>query len=68
MTRHEANKEILAKLFEYVEKAPDQRFGQILRNLGVVREHYLDGIPAFWANDFYIESEDTLNNIIKETK
>ena len=34
--RHEANLQILAQLLKYVDDNPDQRFGQILRNTGVV--------------------------------
>lgn len=34
--RHEANLQILAQLLKYADDNPDQRFGQILRNTGVV--------------------------------
>ena len=36
MTRQEANREIVRILSAVVEDAPEQRFGQILANLGII--------------------------------
>lgn len=52
MTRQENNIEILEILLDYVKTHPDQRFGQILVNVGIVSG----------PNDvFYLESEEILD-------
>jgi hypothetical protein len=72
MTRFEANREIMKRLSKAIKDNPDQRFGQLLRNLGVVREQGYDvdqcGTPPRWVNEFNTESEFTLNNMIAEEK
>lgn len=54
MTRYQANKQILEKLAELVEKYPDWRFNQILSNTDVV----LEG-----QDMFYDESTETLERL-----
>lgn len=51
--RRESNNEILKILTEYVEKYPEQRFGQILYNFGF--------LP--YGDPFYEESVDTLERV-----
>ena len=67
MTRLEANRQLVNILAEVVEKNPDQRFGQILRNYAYVRENR--PVPAEsgfdWKNEFYLESEALLNRIYR---
>lgn len=61
MTRLEANIEILERLFEVVEKNPQLRFGEVLRNLGIVRELRLPMVSyPLWTNEFNTESTATL--------
>ena len=62
MKRQEANRLIVKILQQLVEKHPDWRFGQILRNSEAIRE-FRDPIhdtPIYWLNDFYTEPEQTL--------
>ena len=54
--RLEANREIIAKLAELVEKNPDWRFHQLLQNAGVEK-------PL--KDQFYEESEQTLETLKK---
>lgn len=57
--RQDANRELLKMLSEYIEKFPEQRFGQILVNYGFIDEN----------NDpFYEESVDTLNKCKSKLK
>lgn len=55
-----------------VEKYPDQRFGQIMRNYGVISQYKPPKeelvLPPLWQNDFYLESFDTLRRMESETK
>lgn len=53
MTRQEANKKILEKLSELVEKYPDQRFGQLLVNTNIVETNQVLG---------HIEADDPYND------
>ena len=53
LARRESNNEILKILTEYVEKYPEQRFGQILYNFGF--------LP--YGDPFYEESVDTLERV-----
>lgn len=57
MTRQEANLHILDVLFNHVNKNPDLKFCQILYNLGVVTKN---------SNEYNIESEATLNVLLKK--
>lgn len=54
MTRLEANRKILEKLSEIVERRPELRFQQILQNYEVVDPHY---------DAFYEKSNETLANL-----
>lgn len=66
MTRLKANREIMKMLSKAIRDNPDARFGQILRNLGVVRiTSNLDGLPT-WINEFNTESSVTLELMKKE--
>lgn len=56
MTRLEANRSILKKLSELVEKHPDWRFHQILMNFDIE-------IPG--DDKFYEESEETLKKLME---
>jgi hypothetical protein len=73
MTRQEANIRILGILAKAIIDRPDERFGQLLRNLGAVRERTRDNLGRQtvypeWVNEFNTESEFTLNNMIAEEK
>lgn len=64
MTRSEANKEIIKRLKAALKENPELRFGQALRNLGVVREMRLPMVhQPLWANSFNTESEETLKEM-----
>lgn len=52
--RLEANRAIVAKLAELVERNPDMRFHQLLQSVGVEK-------PP--EDQFYEESEQTLQNL-----
>lgn len=54
MTRLEANRKILEKLSEIIERRPDLRFQQILQNYEIVDPHY---------DAFYEESVETYANL-----
>lgn len=66
-TRTEANLELLNLLGDYIMNHPTQRFGQILRNLGVIREirsgFAPDSMPPQWVNDFNTESTEILRRV-----
>lgn len=61
------NKAIINKLQEIVEKYPDWRFGQILRNCDVVKETLIQPDSLVWKDEFNVESktiwERMCNNI-----
>lgn len=70
MTRKEANLAILAKLTEHVMLNPDTRFGQALRNLGVIvdfKDPIKDGPPE-WMNHFNEEPVSMLKRMETEEK
>ncbi|KKN98444.1 hypothetical protein LCGC14_0145460 [marine sediment metagenome] len=76
MKRQEANKLLAKMLSELVDKNPDLRFGQILRNFGFVYETSVKinpQLPAietetvYWKDEFYLESEDLAKRIIGPT-
>lgn len=58
MTRLEANRSILEKIANEVENNPEQRFHQILQNMGIVK---LNGNVV--VDQFYEESVDTLDRL-----
>ena len=62
MARLDDNLAILERLRAYLLANPDQRFGQALRNLGVVDEvHSADGPP--WRDGFNEEPSGTLHRM-----
>ena len=69
MTRLEANQAILLLLSEYIVNHPEERFCQVLRNLGVVNT-VLDDISycVFFSDEFNTESVDTLDNIKQQLR
>ena len=68
MTRKETNLEILRQLAHYVKMNPDQRFGQILRNTGVINDTWNPQTQSVdWNNHFNEEPQETLKRI-KQTK
>jgi hypothetical protein len=71
VTRKDANIQILAKLTTYVMLNDDQRFGQILRNIGVIVDFMgmdrLDG-HVQWSNHFNEESTSILSRMEQTEK
>lgn len=55
MTRKEANIQLLKELEWFIERCPDQRFGQIITNYFL--PHYYDRDP------FFEESTETLKTV-----
>lgn len=55
--RQECNNKIIQRLSEYVNKYPEIRFLQALYNLDIVKVN---------EDQWYEESQDTLENMIKE--
>lgn len=67
MTRLEANLKILELIKEYLEKNPDQRFGQALVNLQILEEILVDSLKVI-RDPWFEESEETLKKLtIEET-
>lgn len=67
MTRQEANKKIITLLINQIETNPDLRFGQIVHNLGMLKEMG----SSFDTNvgetiDYYEESVVTLERMLGE--
>ena len=67
MTRQEANRLILKILAQDIEDQPDIRFGQLMRNTGVVLEDDYQG-DMQWAEEFNLESTALLDRIMKVRK
>lgn len=63
MTRLEANREILTKLWNIVDKYPDFRFGQILFNY-VLNYTQSNSGQIHIDDPFYEESRITLHRIL----
>jgi len=65
MTRLQANKKLLKILKELVINNPDQRFSQVLQNLGFVKPSrpVRDLGMIEWQNEFYLESEELLKRV-----
>lgn len=73
MQRKQINLKIIDELREYICRHPEQRFGQALRNVGIVdtvnlTSHTDNGLEAFrgpyFTNIFYEEPEKTLDRIL----
>jgi len=68
-SRRKYNLLILWELLKLVLKNPEQRFGQIMRNYGVVRhtrpakQEVCDERRIEWQDEFYFESETLLDRI-----
>lgn len=62
--RQNVNFQILEELRKYFEKYPHERFGQGLRNIGVVDTVHNDS-GVFFSNEFNTESVATLNKIFE---
>jgi hypothetical protein len=60
MTRKEANLEIIRLIHAYAETYPDQRFGQILQNIDVVRR---SKSASTLEDEYYLESEELLKRV-----
>ena len=65
MERLEYNRKILSKLQEVVENNPDLRFGQILRNIEVVKEDLIIKDDIYWKDDFNTESKIIWERMVK---
>lgn len=63
--RIEANLELLNFLGDYIMNHPTERFGQVLRNLGIVVESNLQEGGHIWLNGFNEEPQDTLTRVKK---
>jgi len=69
MTRLEANRLLVKLLNDQVEKYPDIRFSQHLRNSGFISEHIDSlGCPHFWYNEFNVEPDTLVRRVIKTIK
>lgn len=67
--RQRANREILELLKAEVERNPDIRFGQMLRNIGVVLDETIAGEHRpRWINEFNTESVDVLARIKERSR
>lgn len=69
MTRKEANLQILARITKYINQYPDMRFGQALRNLGVIVDvsDPIGGEPK-WMNHFMEEPTSMIKRMNEEEK
>ncbi len=67
MNRRAANRAILDHIYLEIEENPDLRFGQILRNLGIVGEITDEwGSPFAWTNEFNTEPWFILDRILSK--
>ena len=65
MKRLKTNRKILNLLSAAVEQHPDWRFHQILRSLGItIRDETRTGIECLWFDQFFEESDDTLERML----
>lgn len=67
ITRQQYNMMICDLLIAAVQRYPDWRFGQILRNLELAIEiRDVDtGMPIAWTNDFNVESSEIFGRVHK---
>jgi hypothetical protein len=69
MSRLTDNLTILKRLATYIRRNPDQRFGQILRNTGVITTYIPEGEYApQWSNHFNEEPSTMLERMRKVKK
>jgi hypothetical protein len=70
MSRLEANKKLVKLLSDLVDSNPDQRFSQILRNYGFIKEDR-PARPEMCIsiqNEFYVESDKILERVEERVK
>ena len=67
MTRQEANRLIVKILADQVEKQPDIRFSQLMRNIEVVDEDIIEP-KLIWRNEFNLEPLKLLKRIQSKIK
>lgn len=60
--RFDANRALWTRLGELIEAWPDQRFGQLLRNFGFVRQASVDD-AVVWVDEFSLEPMDLLERV-----
>ena len=67
MTKQEANRKIVELLAAAVEKYPDQRFVQLLDNLGllVLERSPENGMPTGYKHGYHEESVDILARVLQ---
>ncbi len=64
MLRQEANRKLIEILKAEVESQPTIRFGQLLRNIGVIIDTIPEGYNTpIWQNHFYEEPDDMLARV-----
>lgn len=64
MTRFDANIALMNQLHTYLSENKDARFGQALRNVGIVVDKWnVDKQENEWINLFYEEPQFTLNRV-----
>ena len=61
-TRYENNVKILKYIAKYIDNNPQQRFIQILWNLGIINRNEYDSINI--EDKYYEESEITLKKLL----
>tara|TARA_Y100000034_G_scaffold136409_1_gene212692 strand:- start:4923 stop:5225 length:303 start_codon:yes stop_codon:yes gene_type:complete len=66
-SRQDSNKKLVEILAELVEKHPEQRFSQILRNYGFISEKKTEG-PYTWNNEFNLEPDKLLDRVLNTKK
>jgi len=71
--RKAINKQLVEELSKLVNKHPDQRFSQILRNYGFVKEKIMlidNGMEDYivWQDDFNLEPEYILKRVMEDIK
>lgn len=59
--RLKANKELVKILSTIVKENPNQRFSQILRNYGFIKENIQD--QTRWEDEFYAEPDIILDRV-----
>ena len=66
--RADANAKLIQILAQYLTDNPDQRFGQALRNLDIIREERLgrrdDRSPPDWVNEFNTEPTEMVDRAL----
>lgn len=72
MNRQNSNRQLVQTLAALVEANPTQRFGQILRNYGFIRDQVMATRAGsaheehLWENEFNTESDNILERVLEE--